>query len=42
MRRFVGLLSGGNAMQGSWVSPSSNDEYVDNMRVSLKIYFLQM
>ena len=30
MRGFVGLVSGGNAMQGSWVAPSRNDECMDN------------
>ena len=30
MRDFVGLISGGNAMQGSWVSPSRDDECMDN------------
>ena len=30
IRGFVGLVSGGNAMQGSWVSPSRDDEGMDN------------
>ena len=30
MRGFVGLVSGGNAVQGSWVSPSRDDECMDN------------
>ena len=38
---FVGFLSGGNAMRGSWVSPSRHDECMDNMRVSFKISWLQ-
>ena len=29
MKGFVGLVSGGNAMQGGWVSPS-RDECMDN------------
>ena len=27
---FAGLVSGGNAMQGDWVSPSRDDECMDN------------
>ena len=30
MRGFVSLVSGSNAMQGSWVSPSKDDECMDN------------
>ena len=30
MRGFVGLVSEGNAMQGGWVSPSRDDECMDN------------
>ena len=30
MRGFVGLVSRGNAVQGSWVSPSKDDECMDN------------
>ena len=30
MRGFVSLVSGSNAMQGSWVSPSKDDEWMDN------------
>ena len=30
MTGFVGLVSRGNAMQGSWVSPSRDDECMDN------------
>ena len=30
MRGFVGLISGGDAMQGSWVQPSRHDKCMDN------------
>ena len=30
MRDFVGLMSGGDAMRGSWVQPSRHDECMDN------------
>ena len=30
MRDSVGLVSEGNAMQGSWVSPSRDDECMNN------------
>ena len=30
MRGFVGLVLGGNAMQGGWVLPSRDDECMDN------------
>ena len=34
MRGFVGLVSGGNAMQGGWVSPSRDDECMNNKMYS--------
>ena len=30
IRGFVDLILGGDAMQGSWVSPSRDDECMDN------------
>ena len=34
MRGFVGLVSRGNAVQGSWVSPSRDNECMGNKMYS--------
>ena len=34
MRGFVGLVSESNAMQSGWVSPSRDDEWMDNKMYS--------